>query len=172
MKVYYPYYKRASLLDLIKSSEWEPKSYHQVWLFTIILGNIRHLAQILPFGNHLSIHLQLCESRFIHMHIQRTKSFPSMKCILHAAWNPRNSFQISYSAARDLQHLHQILESSTEWIWHLPISLLIPKCPHFVGQSDACNISMGGLCFPLQMKWKLSNSVFRFLPDWQASSSD
>ena len=53
---------------------------------------------------------------------------------------------------------------------HLHISLLIPRRPHFVGQSDACNIDMGGLCFPLIIQLSLSNSVFRCLPDWRAAS--
>ena len=98
------------------------------------------------------------------MHIWLTKSFPSMKRILCAALNPRSSVRISYSSAIDLQHLRQLLESSTKLKCHHLISLLIPRFPHFVGQSDACNISMGGLCFPLLLKWRLSNSVFRFLP--------
>ena len=55
---------------------------------------------------------------------------------------------------------------------HCPISLLISSCPHFVGQSDACIIYMGGLCFPLLLKWRLPQSVFRCLPEWQASSPD
>ena len=161
----YPYYKRASLLYIIQSSEWEPKSSHQVWLLAKILGNIRHLAQILFFGNHLFIHLQICLSRFIHMHIWPAKYFSSMKRILFAACNRRSSVWISYSVAKDLQKLNQLLKSSTKFMWHHPISVLIPSCPHFLGQSDACNITMGGLFFPLFIQWRLSNSVFRCLPE-------
>ena len=98
----YPEYKRASLLVLIQSSEWEPKYSHQVRLLDKILGNICHLAQILSFGKHLSIHLQFCLLRFIHTHICRTKSFSLMKRILRAACNPRRSVWIIYSIARDL----------------------------------------------------------------------
>ena len=165
-------YKSASFLSLLQSSEWEPKSSHQVRLLAKILGNIHHLAQILPFGNHISIHLQLCLSRFIHTHIRRVKYFSSMNLILRAAWNPRSSVRISYSAARDLLHLPQLLKSSTKLMWYCPISLLIPRCPHFVGQSYAYNIAMGGLCLPLLIQWRLSNSVFRCLPEWQSSSPD
>ena len=161
MTAYYPDYTRASIQALLQSSEWEPKPSHQVRLLARVLGNIRHLAQILPVGNHLSIYLQRCLSRFIHMHIWRAKYFFSMKRTIHASWNPRSSVRKIHSAARNLQHLHQILESSTKLIWNHPISLLIPRCPHFVGQSYACNIAMGGLCFPLLMLLRLYNSVFQ-----------
>ena len=111
-------------------------------------------------------------SRFIHMHIRRSKSFSSMQRMLSAVWNLRRSVQIIYSADIDLQNLCQLLESSTKLMWHHPISILIPSCPHFVGQSDTCNISMGGLCFPLLMQWRLSDSVSIFIPEWRAASPD
>ena len=92
-----------------------------------------------------------------------------MKRILCVGWNPRSSVWIRYYAARDLLHLHQLLKSSAKLMWHRPISLLIPRYPHFVGQSDAYNIAMGGLCFPLLIQWRLFNSVFRCLPEWRAA---
>ena len=95
-----------------------------------------------------------------------------MKRILRAAWNPRSSVPINYSAAIDLQHLQQLLETSTKLMWHSSISILIPSFPQFFGQSDACNIAMGGLLFPLLIQWRISNSAFRCLPEWQAASPD
>ena len=55
-------------------------------------------------------------------------------------------------------------------MWYSPISLLLPRCPHFVGQSDAFNIAMGFLFFPMIMQWRLSNSVFRCSPEWKSAS--
>ena len=55
---------------------------------------------------------------------------------------------------------------------HCPISLLIPRCPRFVGQSEACTISMWGLCLPLFMQWRLSNLVSGCIPEWKAASPD
>ena len=133
----YPDYKRAYIMAILQLSEWEPTSSHQVLPLAKILEYIRHLAQILPFGNHLSIHLQLCLLRFIHMHIRRAQSFSSMKRIICAAWNLRRLVRIRYSTARDIQYLHQLLESSTKLVWHHPISLFISSCSHFVGQSDS-----------------------------------
>ena len=95
-----------------------------------------------------------------------------MKRILCAAWNLRSSVRISHYKARDLRHLRQLLEYSTKLMWHCPISLLIPRCPQFVGQSDALKIAMGGLCSPLLMQWRLYNSVFRCLPEWWAAYPD
>ena len=95
-----------------------------------------------------------------------------MKSIICAAWNPHSSVRISYSAYIDLLHLRQLLESSTKFIWNHLLSLLIPGCPHFVGQLDSCNISMEGLCPPLLMKWRISNSVFICLTKWRAASPD
>ena len=109
MTASYPYYKRYSLLGILHSLEWEPKSSYQVQLLAKILGNICHLSRILPFGHHLYIHLQICLSRFICTHIRCTKSLSSMKRIIRAEWNPCSSVRISYSAARDLWHLRQIL---------------------------------------------------------------
>ena len=57
-------------------------------------------------------------------------------------------------------------------MWHRPISLLFPRSPHFVGQSDSYKIAMGGLCFPLLMQWRLYNSVLICLPDWPAASPE
>ena len=101
------------------------------------------MAQIPPFGNHLSIHLQLCLSQFIHTHIRCAKYFSSMKRILCAAWNPHILVRIRYSADRDIRHLCQLLESSTKLMWHRPINILIPRYHHFVGQSGSCNIAIG-----------------------------
>ena len=58
-------YKRAPILNVLKSSEWGLKYSHQVQFLSKILGNIHHLAHILPFGNHLSVPLQLCLAWFI-----------------------------------------------------------------------------------------------------------
>ena len=58
-------YKRAPILNVLKSSEWGLKYSHQVQFLSKILGNICHLAHILPFGNHLSVPLQLCLAWFI-----------------------------------------------------------------------------------------------------------
>ena len=57
-------------------------------------------------------------------------------------------------------------------MWHCPISLLIPRCTHFVGQLGAYNISMGVLYFPLILQYKLYNSLFRCLLEWTATSLD
>ena len=95
-----------------------------------------------------------------------------MKRIICASWNPHRSVRISYSADRDLRHLRQLLESSTKFIWHRLLSLLIPGCPHFVGQSDACNIAIGGICSPLLLQWRIFNSVFICLPKLQAASPE
>ena len=111
MTAFYPYYKWSPLLDLLQSPEWEPKLSHQVRPLSKMLENIRHLDQILLFGNHISIHLQLFLSQFIHMHIRRETYFSSLKRIIRAAWNQHSSVRIRYSVARDLQHLRQLLES-------------------------------------------------------------
>ena len=95
-----------------------------------------------------------------------------MKCIICTAWNLRRSFQIFYSAARDIWHLRQLLESYNKLMWHRLISLLVPSFPHFVGQSDACNIAMGGLWFSLLLQWRLSKSILRCFPEWWATSPD
>ena len=167
MTVSYPDYKRASLLKLLQASDWSPKSKHKIRSLAQILGKVRHLAQVLPFGNHLSIHLQLCLSRFILHKIKGKNTFASMKQALRSAWNPHTVIHISHSAAADLRHLRSLLESSNEAIWHRPLSLLVPRDPHFDGQSDACNIAMGGLSFRLLFQWRLSNAAFRCLPAWK-----
>ena len=163
----YPEDKREALLRLLQSSDWTPKTPIKVRVLARILGKIRHLAQILPLGNHISIHLQLCLSKFILHRIKDVPDLPAMKKALRSAWNPHTVVRISHSAARDLRHLRHLLESASDTIWHRPISLLIPMDPHFIGQSDACNIAMGGLSFKLIFQWRLSNAVFCDLPEWK-----
>ena len=65
----YPEYKRASLLDILQSSEWDPKNSHQVLILSRILGNIYHLDQIFPFGkSSLRLPSTLCVVVHPHTH--------------------------------------------------------------------------------------------------------
>ena len=68
-------------------------------------------------------------------------------------------------AISSLTTLSSIVSSATEGTWSRPIGLLIPRQPHFVGESDACNIAMGGLCIKLNFQWRLSSSCFS-VPSW------
>ena len=61
----YPDNNRQLLSHLLSGSKWEPRSKHPIRTLARILGKVRHIVQILPFGSHLSIHLQLCLSTFI-----------------------------------------------------------------------------------------------------------
>ena len=163
----YPEDKKESLLHLLQSSDWTPKSIHPIRTLAKILGKVRHLSQILPFGTHLSIHLQLCLSRFIIKRIKNIRSSSDMQSALKAAWSSRSAMRISHAAARDLRHLTSLLISQEPAVWHRPLSLLIPKDPNFLGQSDACNIAMGGLSQVLCFQWRLSNALFSGLPPWK-----
>lgn len=167
----YPEDKKEAILDLLNSSSWKPKSSHPVRTLAKILGKVRHLAQILPFGTHLSIHLQLCLSKFILHRIKHAPSAASMKLKLRSAWGSHNRVRISHAVSRDLLHLKSLLTNPDPAVWTRPLSLLIQKDPHFLGKSDACNIAMGGLSFCLRFQWRLSNSVFAHLPAWIESPS-
>ena len=167
LSVSYPDDKKDSLLRLLQDSDWAPKSLHPIRTLAKILGKVRHLSQILPFGTHLSIHLQLCLSKFVLRRIASSKTPKDMTRTLKAAWNSRSFIRISHAAARDLRHLQSLLTSTNPAIWNRPLSLLIPSDPHFAGQSDACNIAMGGLSATLRFQWRLSNCLFSNLPAWK-----
>ena len=122
----YPDHNKESLTKLLTSSDWKPNSRHSVRLLARILGKVRHVAQILPFGNHLSIHLQICFSKFIIKKIHSNTNVKNMKQVLKAAWNNRHLVRINSSAAKDLQHLSSIMLSQDTQIWTRPLSLLIP----------------------------------------------
>ena len=162
----YPADKKESLQHLLNSREWKPRSKHPVRVLARILGKVRHVAQILPFGSHLSIRLQLCLSKYIITSIRGVKSIQSIKSKLQSAWNKYATVHISRAAAADLHHLQSILSSSHHYLWHRPLNLLIPVTPHFLGQSDACNTAMGGLSIHLNFQWRLSNDAFSNLPPW------
>lgn len=168
----YPEHNKQSLSRLLASSDWTPQSAHPIRTLARILGKIRHVAQILPFGSHLSIHLQLCLSKFILRKIRHKSNLTNMKKIMKQAWNNRHTVKISAAAARDLRHLASLMLSDDTKIWRRPLSLLIPRDPHFIGQSDACNVAMGGLSVHLGFQWRLSNRVFNNLPDWVNSQSN
>ena len=168
----YPDDKKASLLSLLNSSSWTPRSRHPIRTLARILGKVRHVAQILPFGTHLSIRLQICLSKYIIKRVKGASSINAMKAKLRSAWNQFATVHISNAAARDLQHLQRILSSTSPTLWHRPINLLIPSIPHFLGQSDACNSAMGGICFDLNFQWRLSNEVFNNLPPWVPITED
>ena len=168
----YPADKKDSITKLLQSSTWKPKSRQPVKLLARILGKIRHVAQILPFGSHLSIHLQLCLSRHVIQTIKKSPSDTPFKALMKKAWNPYATTHISAAAAHDLQNLTTILLSDDPSIWSRPLSLLIPITPHFIGQSDACNMAMGGLCFSLKFQWRLPNNVFHDLPSWSHTQPD
>ena len=161
----YPSYKRDSLQSLL-DIEWSTKLAYPIRSLARILGKLRNVSQILPFGDHLSIHLQLCLSKYIIRGTRHCTSLPQFKKALKSLWNSRRTVHLNTPAINDLLHLKSLLANAPDSTWCRPISLLIPRTPHFMGQSDACNIAMGGLCFDLPFQWRLSNSVFKALPDW------
>ena len=166
MTASYPADKKESLSSLLHSSTWPPRSKHPIRLLARILGKVRHVAQILPFGSHLSIHLQLCLSKHVMSRLKRSPSSTPLKSRLKSAWNPHSSVHISRAAAQDLRHLRSILSTDNSLLWTRPLSLLVEKEPHFLGESDASNTAMGGISRDLQFQWRLSNSAFSNLPPW------
>ena len=171
MSASYPEDKKSALHSLLHSYDWKPRGKYPIQVLAKILGKIRHIAQILPFGNHLSIRLQLCLSKYVIRKIKSSPTISSMKQILKSAWNQHVTVHISASAARDLAHLQSILSLSNVNLWHCPLNLLIPIDPHFQGYSDACTLAMGGFCMELNFQWRLSNETFSSLPPWVLPTS-
>jgi hypothetical protein len=65
MVVAYPSDKKEDLLSLLTKNEWSTRSKYNVRTLASILGKLRNLGQILPFGVHLSINLQLSLSAYL-----------------------------------------------------------------------------------------------------------
>ena len=167
LTVWYPDYKQDSILALLQDVDWTPGSLHKVRSLARLLGKLRNLAQILPFGNHLSIHLQLCLSGYVRKHTSSSKSVASFRKNLRKAWSSYRSVHINAAAAHDVSNLQSLLTNAPPAIWQRPLSLLVPRDPHFIGLSDACNIAMGGFCMSLHFQWRLDNAVFRSLPAYK-----
>ena len=167
MRAFYPAYKQQSVLDILSSQPWVPNSCHKVRALARLLGKLRNLSQILPFGAHLSIHLQLCLSAYIKRRTSSTPTQAAFRRALKKAWGSHCSVHINAAAAHDLQNLTQLLSGADQSIWERPLSLLVSRDPHFSGLSDASNLAMGGFSFELPFQWRISNAVFRSLPAWQ-----
>ena len=169
----YPPDKRANLITILTAQSWDPTSTYKVQLLARLLGLIRHLGQILPMGIHLSIHLQLCLSGYILQQLRKTRLVghsPQIRLahlvrILKTAWSPYRRIHLHAMAISSLRTLTSIITNAPESIWSRPIGLLIPRASHFLGESDACNIALGGWGPILNFQWRLASSVFK-VPDW------
>ena len=127
-----------------------------------ILGKLRNLGQILPFGVHLSINLQLSLSGYIKRGLSAcvlTKK-ATLRSQMRFVWNSSRTLFLSPMAIRDLQFLTTLLTHAPDSIWCRPVSLLIPRDAHFESKSDACNIALGGFSIILNFQWRSLATVF------------
>jgi hypothetical protein len=156
MTVSYPDDKRSDLLYLLSQEEWKTGNTYGIRTLASILGKLRNLGQILPFGVHLSINLQLSISSYVkkHLRIRCVKQKTSMRSTLRKIWDPFTKIHISKQAISGLAFLKQLLTTAPDSIWSRPISLVIPRDPHLISKSDACNIGIGGWCIPLNFQWR------------------
>ena len=158
LTISYPQDKQTSLLALLSKKPWSTNTSYPIRDLASILGKIRNLAQILPFGNHLSINLQLVLSKYIKTTLS---SHPfgreeNIKSRLKRAWSKFRQVHLSKSACEDLTFLAKLLSSAPQAIWHRPISLLIQREPHFLSKSDASDFGLGGFCMgDLPFQWRL-----------------
>ena len=158
MTISYPPDKQSSLLQLLSDHIWSPNLSYPIRLLASILGKMRNLAQILPFGNHLSINLQLVLSRYIKTSLSSHPfgKHENIKSRLARAWNKSRRVHISKPACTDLTFLTNLLSMAPQAIWHRPISLLIPREAHFSSKSDASDLALGGFCLKdLPFQWRL-----------------
>jgi hypothetical protein len=158
LTISYPLDKQTNLLALLSRKPWTTKTSYPIRDLASILGKMRNLAQILPFGNHLSINLQLVLSKYIKTTLS---SHPfgrneTIKSRLDRAWNKFRRVHLSKSACEDLTFLANLLSEAPQAIWHRPISLLIPREAHFVSKSDASDFGLGGFSMgDLPFQWRL-----------------
>ena len=158
MIVTYPEEKKDDLLfDLSSVKPWKSNKPIKVRLLAKILGKLRNLAQILPFGTHLSINLQLSLSSYVKRSIC---SHPnglreSMRSRMRRTWDTEKTTHISNRAAKDLNFITSLLTDAPPTIWNRPISLLIPRDPHFSSKSDACDYGLGGFSHDLDFQWRI-----------------
>ena len=158
LTISYPLDKQTNLLALLSRKPWTTKNSYPIRDLASILGKMRNLAQILPFGNHLSINLQLVLSKYIKTTLS-SHPFGKNENItsrLNRAWNKFRRVHLSKSACEDLTFLANLLSEAPQAIWHRPISLLIPREAHFVSKSDASDFGLGGFSMgDLPFQWRL-----------------
>jgi hypothetical protein len=165
MVVSYPIDKKEDLISLLTKNKWTTRSKYNVRTLASILGKLRNLGQILPFGVHLSINLQLSLSAYLIRGLSQcvTTRKVSMRAKMRDIWNPNRTLFLSRMAIRDLQFLTTLLTHAPESIWCRPVSLLIPRDHHFGSRSDACNIALGGFSTPLNFQWRSLALAFSIL---------
>ena len=161
--VQYPQVNKDDLLFLLNQEQWKLGKTYKVRHLASILGKLRNLGQILPFGVHLYINLQLSLSSFIKTSmIQVTKTpHATTRSTMKAIWNPYRRLHISRQAIEDLQFLTKLLSTAPDHIWCRPVSLVIARDPHFLAHSDACNNGIGGYSTILNFQVRdLINTIY------------
>ena len=118
MVVQYPQDKNDDLLFLLNQEQWKVGNTYKVRHLASIFGKLRKLVQILPFGVHLSINLQLSLSAFIKTSMIQVTKIPhaTMRSTMRAIWNPYRRLHISKQAIEDLQFLTKLLSTAPDHI--------------------------------------------------------
>ena len=81
---------------------------------------------------------------------------------MRGIWNPFRRLHLSKQAISDLQFLTTLLTSAPINIWRRPVSLVIPRDPHFTSLSDACDNGLGGYSPLLNFQWRdLITSIYK-----------
>ena len=158
LTIAYPKDKRDHLLYLLRNEKWSTSERYGVRDLSTILGTLRNVATILPLGTHLSIQLQQSVSKYVGKELIAALRRPNttLEKALRLVWNNHRKVHLSKKAVRDLNLVQSLLQSGNDNLWKRPISLLIPRDPHFIAKSDACSVGLGGFSPLLNFQWRLS----------------
>ena len=167
MTAEYPPDKKSSLLYLLRQEKWTTSKKYSIRSLARILGTLRNVAHILPFGSHLSINLQQSLSKYVKRCFDKASKQRrlSLKRTLASIWRDHRAVHLSKQAVHDLNLLQSLLQSASANIWKRPISLLIKRSPHCIALSDACTVGLGGFSSLLSFQWRHSASTLSLVDD-------
>lgn len=143
--VIYPFNKREALCIQVNLLVTSIDNHERVLVkdVAIVLGKLRHAAQILPAGNFLCFHLQ--ES--LNRHLE--------SCGVLEGWRRNKKLYLYKGAKWALRLIQRCLQDKNNPVWTRPLGLLIPRDPHATPYSDASTSGLGGFCYVLNFQWRL-----------------
>jgi hypothetical protein len=146
MMVTWPYYKRKALLDEIEEALAAPQRCITPKLAASILGKIRSVYDVAPWGPYISFSLSEALKAATRSAFSNRKS-----------WWKRGKVRLSASVRADLQFLCEFLsEPEFSPVWSRYIGLLVPRVATHQLLSDASYEGIGGWTPDFELMWRLT----------------
>ena len=157
MKIIFPSIKRKTLFRLLLT-DWSSGARQPPRIVAIVLGHIRQIVNIMPFGTYISIRLQLNLSDYVRSEYRRLPASMHARTKAQSIWSKRKFMIVNNDTALDIRLLTEALQSlHLTSLWERHLGLCVPRDPHATLLSDASYEGLGGYSLYLNFAWRLSS---------------